>query len=798
MATITLTVGSNARQYTTIAAAWAAIPTDVVGSGNSYVIELYNDSEFIVTTQLLVSGKTTGPNNTITIQPAAGQGYASNPNFLTNALRYNQANGVAIKATINNGAFLNINTDYVTVRGLQVAQYGTNQVVSAAFSTGKAVPNTVVENNLVEYYNTDPRTDTTVYTGYALGCYTGTLRNNLIILKSATCSGIRVYINQYGTGMGVVENNTIVRIASLARAAGFGIMSDYPGSFNEKIIRNNLAINVPFCNLTNPSAVTITTCASDGVVPTNATKSLSNLVAADIFVDPETDFRIKSTAPVVDAGVTPEVSNLMAVTGNRQQGNACDIGMWEYPSAVVAPTATVTARNITGTTVTISGTTTGLPNAGTASAVPVDVPYNKAELKGPIGMTLGTGTFTLTFSALKVGKYKFVAKIANSAYEVSVVNPLGDFEIIGAVATQVIQDPMDGQYLTVHGTTTGTPTSGTLTVPADPTNPAGAVDVVVPLVLTPNAFTVTTLLPPGNYAAGTLILTSALGTSMPQGTLTPVLVLNLTSNAEVPMPTPSSVTGVTVTPGTATGPTTFSAVVAGTNAPQDVAWSTTAGQISSTGVFTPPAATDVVQTITIKATSIAAPTYSGTATVTIDKAPRVNTVTVTPATFTVAGGGTVQLTAAITGINNPDTTVTWSAPGATISSTGLFTAPAAIATAQTFTVKATSNLDNTKFGTAVITVSALPVATPTMRTLTLVLADTKGILANLANIKVAVFDEPTPDLRNAPKYRSSVQTTNALGEMKITFATTLSVGQLCGVSVQTSDGSNFDVFTTVA
>jgi chitodextrinase len=87
--------------------------------------------------------------------------------------------------------------------------------------------------------------------------------------------------------------------------------------------------------------------------------------------------------------------------------------------------------------------------------------------------------------------------------------------------------------------------------------------------------------------------------------------------------------------------------------------------------------------------------------------------------------------------------------------------------------------------------------TTTARTVTLTLGDASGPLANLAGIKVAAFDQPTPDLRAAPQYKSAAQTTNASGVLTFTMQSTLAVGANCGVSVQLADGRNFDVTATV-
>jgi lysophospholipase L1-like esterase len=94
-------------------------------------------------------------------------------------------------------------------------------------------------------------------------------------------------------------------------------------------------------------------------------------------------------------------------------------------------------------------------------------------------------------------------------------------------------------------------------------------------------------------------------------------------------------------------------------------------------------------------------------------------------------------------------------------------------------------------------VLASPAAATTSRTVTLTLGDTTGPLANLAGIKVAAFDQPTPDLRAAPQYKSSSQTTDASGVLTFAMQSTLPSGGTCGVSVQLADGRNFDVSATV-
>lgn len=89
------------------------------------------------------------------------------------------------------------------------------------------------------------------------------------------------------------------------------------------------------------------------------------------------------------------------------------------------------------------------------------------------------------------------------------------------------------------------------------------------------------------------------------------------------------------------------------------------------------------------------------------QAPTITAVTVTPATASIpkATGGTLKLSAEVTGNGLISPKVTWTvSEGATISDDGTLTVPANL-TVDTLTVTATSVMDSTKTGTSVISLS---------------------------------------------------------------------------------------------
>ena len=168
----------------------------------------------------------------------------------------------------------------------------------------------------------------------------------------------------------------------------------------------------------------------------------------------------------------------------------------------------------------------------------------------------------------------------------------------------------------------------------------------------------------------------------------------------------STVTSVAVSPASATlafGATQqFSASVTGTNSPsQQVTWSATHGSITASGLYTAPASGT---TDTVTATSVADTSMNGTATITLQAtAPAVSSVAVSPASATLAFATTQQFSATVHGSNSPSQSVTWSARNGSITTSGLYTAPAS---GTTDTVTATSVADTSVSGTSSITLQA--------------------------------------------------------------------------------------------
>ena len=201
--------------------------------------------------------------------------------------------------------------------------------------------------------------------------------------------------------------------------------------------------------------------------------------------------------------------------------------------------------------------------------------------------------------------------------------------------------------------------------------------------------------------------------------LTPTSATFVPSNSNT---SPCSV-AVTVAPATATiqanATQQFTATVANsTNT--TVSWSVnnvpggnaTVGTVSAAGLYTAPSVTSNL-VVSVSAAWAGDPTRIGTAQVTVTP-PQV-TIAVDPPTVTLLAAASQTFTATVT--NTTNTAVTWSVNGVvggsaatgTITTAGVFTAPATVAAALVVTVTATSAADSTKTASATVTENPAPV-----------------------------------------------------------------------------------------
>jgi len=197
------------------------------------------------------------------------------------------------------------------------------------------------------------------------------------------------------------------------------------------------------------------------------------------------------------------------------------------------------------------------------------------------------------------------------------------------------------------------------------------------------------------------------------------------SSATVTVSPATSNISVAITPNSASlisGNTQqFAATVLGTSNTA-VGWSSTAGLVSSAGMFTAPAVSNSTN-VTVTARSLADSTKTSSATVTVTPSAPTVSVTVSPNSASVASGNTQQFSATVQGTSN--TAVTWSSTAGAVSGGGMFTAPT-VNSNTSVTVTATSTADTTKHSAATVVVA------PAGAALSITTASTPGAQSGIA------------------------------------------------------------------
>jgi hypothetical protein len=145
------------------------------------------------------------------------------------------------------------------------------------------------------------------------------------------------------------------------------------------------------------------------------------------------------------------------------------------------------------------------------------------------------------------------------------------------------------------------------------------------------------------------------------------------------------------------------------------------GTVNSAGVFTAPQTLPSPDFVLLTATSMADPTKSATATISITTANTAVSITISPNAATVAPGSTMNFTGAVSGAS--DTSVSWDVNGiaggnATVGTIigapgntqlAVYTAPGSVPATNPVTVRARSNADPSAVAPASVTIGSAPV-----------------------------------------------------------------------------------------
>ena len=343
----------SAVDYTSLSAAIAGIgtlsaPTELL---------FWNDAEWAMNA-VAVSGNTTTVTNTLTLKPAAGEGFRSNATATTNPLRYDQSKGVGIASNSNYDGPFSVNQAYVTVFGLQCRGGTASQSYTMGIGTAGGAT-AVVDSCILDNGAAGNAAPCLANVASTTGGYL--FRNTLFVVNVASYAVVAFYAGTYA-------NCTIVRSAITA-ATGSALQTSYGTGPTVK----NAAL-FGFTSLSSGQTPTFTSCATDIASPPAGVTG--GLVYASQFQNTgatasSRDFRAKTGAGLLDAGAT-DTTNVPAandITGTaRPQGSAWDIGAWELLASGAAYTASITEAGTAADTVSaILSAVSAVTEAGAAA-----------------------------------------------------------------------------------------------------------------------------------------------------------------------------------------------------------------------------------------------------------------------------------------------------------------------------------------------------------------------------------------------------------------------------------------------
>lgn len=314
--TVTSTIGTTARDYSTIQAWENACPANLVTADQIWRGECYNDSEFTVAgTVLTIAGMTVDATRYLELTAAAGQSFVDHADKLTNARKYDATKGVGLRCTSAFGNAISASSS------INYCKFSRLQFQGGTHAGGEAC---VYQDN-----GNDNDWNQCIFGGRGetrIGGSGTRVRNSLIIADRATV-GLRL---KYGAD---AYNCTIVWPSDVTNTGTTGIVSNDSG---------NVAQNCAVFGFATASSGTFDTTNSKnnatdissivGASGNQVSKTYANQFQSTVAAS--LDFRPKSGADTIDTGVTDSTNAATDLIGTaRPSGSSYDIGAEEFVAA---------------------------------------------------------------------------------------------------------------------------------------------------------------------------------------------------------------------------------------------------------------------------------------------------------------------------------------------------------------------------------------------------------------------------------------------------------------------------------
>lgn len=436
----TRTIGLSGRTYSTAAAAAAFYNAQTFTENE--ILEAYNDGGPIADTATVSFGGWVSGGFTLTIRPASGQGIRHNANKLTNALRYNTANGAAFTNSVSGDAGYLLNSASLIIEDLQfrASNAGASGCIRALADGG------VIRRSILA----------------SAGAYVLAQARWLFVSDSlliGPSSGVEVV----GDGL-ELDNCTIVGTAT-------GIRQVYTQGTPPRV-RNTV-----FVGFTTATQGTFRTGSTNNATTTASWGSASGIsgttgiVAADEFENLGSgteDYRLKATASsTMRTGGASGVGTGLDVVATTRGATNRSIGAWESPASSAATAITLTGPSSgtvgspsTNFTVVANGTITG-----TITVTPNDGGDGGTFSPTSVAISAASPTATFQYTAANAGSPTATITVTNNG---GLTNPAGiAYTATAPAATSLVVTVPDAAGLSGYSAavlSTSTPTTGSTVI----------------------------------------------------------------------------------------------------------------------------------------------------------------------------------------------------------------------------------------------------------------------------------------------------------------------------------------------